>query len=103
MEGKRCTIFLGFGNFYQRFISDYSEIVVLLTRLTRKDVKWNFTDDARQSFNALKQAFTSTPVLTHWIPGKPLVVETDASDYALAAILSTQDDLGKIHPIAFHS
>ena len=81
----------------------YSEIVVLLTRLTHKDVKWNFTDDAQQSFNALKHAFTSAPVLTHWILGKPLVVETDASDYALATILLTQDDSGKIHPIAFHS
>ena len=40
---------------------------------------------------------------THWILGKPLVVETDTSDYALAAILSTQDDSGEIHPIAFHS
>ena len=59
--------------------------------------------DTWQSLNALKQAFTSAPVLTHWIPGKPLVVETDASYYALAAILSTQDDSGEIHPIAFHS
>ena len=95
--------FLGFANFYRRFISGYSEIVVLLTCLTRKDVKWNSTDDTHQSFNTLKQVFTSAPVLTHWIPGKPIVVETDASDYALAAILSTQDDSGKIHPIVFHS
>ena len=100
---KDVQSFLGFANFYRRFISGYSEIVVLLTHLTCKDIKWNFTDDAHQSFNALKHAFTSAPVLTHWIPGKPIVVETDASDYALAAILSTQDDSGEIHPIAFHS
>ena len=100
---KDVQSFLGFANFYRRFISGYSEIVVPLTRLTRKDVKWNFTDDARNSFNTLKHAFTSAPVLTHWIPGKPIVVETDASDYALAAILSIQDDTGEIHPVAFHS
>jgi Reverse transcriptase (RNA-dependent DNA polymerase)/RNase H-like domain found in reverse transcriptase len=100
---KDVQSFLGFANFYRRFIFGYSDIVVPLTRLTRKDVKWNFTDDARKSFNTLKHAFTSAPVLTHWIPGKPIVVETDASDYALAAILSTMDDSGEIHPIAFHS
>ena len=44
------------------------------------------------------------PILAHWIPGTPLIVETDASDYALAAILSiiSLTD-SEIHPIAFHS
>ena len=93
---------MDFANFYQRFISSYSKIVILLTYLTCKDVKWNFTDDAWQSFNALKHAFTSTPVLTHWILGKPLVIETDASDYALATILPTQNDSSKIYLIAFY-
>ena len=51
--------------YYRRFISDYSDIVVPLTRLTRKGVVWNFSDDARKSFEALKAAFTSAPVLTH--------------------------------------
>ena len=100
---KDIQSFLGFANFYRRFISDYSAIVVPLTRLTRKGIKWNFSDEARQSFEALKRAFTSAPVLTHWIPNKPIIVETDASDYALGAILSIQDDSGEIHPVAFHS
>ena len=47
--------------------------------------------------------FTSAPILTHWIPDQPLVVETDASDYALAAILSMYNPDGELHPIAFHS
>src|SRR6202789_3115664 len=100
---KDIQSFLGFANFYRRFISDYSAIVVPLTRLTRKGIKWNFSDEARQSFEALKRAFTSAPVLTHWIPNKPIIVETDASDYALGAILSIQDDSGEIHPVAFYS
>ena len=54
-------------------------------------------------FNCLKKAFTTAPILTHWIPNAPLVVETDASDYALAAILSTCTSDGDLHPIAFHS
>ena len=100
---KDIQSFLGFANFYRRFISDYSRIVVPLTRLTRKGIPWNFDDDARASFNALKIAFTSAPILAPWIPDKPLVVETDASDYALGAILSIVEDSGEIHPIAFHS
>ena len=46
---------------------------------------------------------TSTPVLTHWVPDRPIIVETDASDYTLGAILSIETDSGEIHPVAFHS
>jgi len=95
--------FLGFANFYRRFISDYSDIVIPLTRLTRKGTPWNFSDDARKAFEALKAAFISAPVLTHWVPDSPIIVETDASDYALGAILSIQTESGEIHPVAFHS
>ena len=45
--------FLGFANFYCHFISNYSDIVVPLTRLTRKGTTWNFSDTARKSFEAL--------------------------------------------------
>ena len=94
---KDIQSFLGFANFYRRFISNYSDIVVPLTRLTRKCTPWNFSDTARQSFDALKKAFTTAPILTHWIPDKQLIVETDASNYALGAILSLQLDSGEIH------
>ena len=50
----------------------------------------------------LKSKFTSAPVLSHFIPGHPIILETDASDYAIAAILSQESDDG-IHPIAYHS
>src|SRR6202021_2366523 len=100
---KDIQSFLGFANFYRRFIADYSRIVVPLTRLTRKGVPWTFTESARASFNALKSAFTSAPILASWAPDRPLIVETNASDYALGAILSIIDDSGEIHPVAFHS
>src|SRR6185369_6711556 len=51
----------------------------------------------------LKKAFTTVPVLTHWIPDRPIIVETDASDYALGAILSIRTSDDEIHPVAFHS
>ena len=77
--------------------------MVPLTQLTRKDLKWNFSDACRNAFNKLKTAFLSAPVLTHWIPDTPMTVETDASDYAITAILSITLPDGEIHPVAFHS
>ena len=43
------------------------------------------------------------PVLTHWMPDIPITIETDASDYALAAVLSITTPSGELHPVAFHS
>ena len=68
----------------------------------RKGTPWNFTQECRDTFNKLKLAFTTAPILTHWLPDCPLVVETDTSDYALAVILSTYMPDGELHPIAFH-
>ena len=65
---KDIQSFLGFANFYRRFIHNYSDIVVPLTHLTRKDKKWDFSDVCRKVFDDLKSAFLSAPVLTHWIP-----------------------------------
>jgi len=100
---KNIQSFLGFANFYRHFIFNYSDMVILLTRLTRKDTPWNFDENCRKAFNTLKQAFTSASILTHWVPDAQLVVETNASDYALAAILSIVTKDNEIHPIAFHS
>ena len=100
---KDIQSFLGFANFYRRFIYNFSDITVPLTRLTRKNIPFIFGEAERDAFNLLKSAFTSAPILTHWIPDRPIIVETDASDYALAAILSIQLESGEIHPVAFHS
>jgi hypothetical protein len=100
---KDVQSFLGFANFYRRFIEGYSGITVPLTRLTKKGTPWNFSEECVTAFETLKKAFTSAPVLTHWDPDRPIVVETDASDYALAAILSQYNAEEELHPIAFHS
>jgi len=99
---KDVQSFLGFTNFYRRFINNYSEIVVPLTRLTRKDTPWLWSEDCQQAFNTLKLAFMSVLILTHWDLNVPIFIESDVSDYALAAILFTKVG-DKIHPIAFYS
>ena len=78
-------------------------IVVPLTRLTHKGVPWSFSDNCQKSFLCLKEAFTSAPVLVHWIPDAPITIETDTSDYAVTAILSITCSDNEIHPVTFHS
>src|SRR5467141_1223806 len=100
---KDIQSFLSFANFYHRFIYRYSEITVPLMHLTCKGTTWHFSDECCSSFEALKKAFTTAPVLTHWIPDTQITVETDASDYALTTVLSITTPNGEFHPIAFHS
>lgn len=101
---KDVQSFLGFADFYRQFIANYSDIVTPLNRLTRKDTPFDWNTDCQQAFDGLKKAFTMAPVLTHFDPANPIVVKTDGSDYAVAAILLqvTPKD-GNLHPVAFHS
>jgi len=100
---KDIQSFLGFANFYHQFIFNYSDIVVPLTRLTQNNAPWNFSEDCRRSFNALKHTFTTVPILTHFILDTPIIVETDASDYAIAGILSITCTDREIHLVAYYS
>src|SRR5467141_209023 len=84
---KDIQSFLSFANFYRHFFYRYSEITVPLTRLTHKGTPWHFSDECHSAFEALKKAFTTAPVLTHWIPDTQITVKTDASDYTLATVL----------------
>ena len=72
-------------------------------RLTQKHVPFVFRNAERDAFSYLKSAFASASILTHWIPDHPIIVETDASDYVLAAKLSIELENGEIHPVTFHS
>ena len=100
---KNIQSFLGFTNFYRQFIFNYSDIVIPLTHLIQKDIPWKFDSSCQDAFNSFKKAFTSTPILTYWIPDAQLIVETDASDYALIAILSIVNEDNEVHQVVFHS
>ena len=100
---KDIQFFLGFANFYRWFIFNYSDIVIPLTHLTQKNIPWKFDSSCQDAFNFLKKAFTSAPILTHWISNAQLIMETDASNYALTAILSIVNKDNEVHPVAFHS
>ena len=97
--------FLGLANFYRRFIMNYSKIVAPMTRFTGKGVKWEWPNDSPQkkAFESLKLAFTTVPILQHFDFEKAIVVETDASDFVSAGVLSQPDDNGVLRPVAFFS
>jgi hypothetical protein len=99
---KDVQSFLGFANFYRHFIHKYSNIVVPLTCLTCKGAPWVFSDKCRSAFHLLKDAFTSAPILTHWVPNAPLIMETDASNYVISGIISIRCADEEIWPVAFH-
>src|SRR5258705_418946 len=88
--------FLGFANFYWRFIHTYSEMTHPLNHLCKKAIPWHFGTEEGKAFRDLKEAFRSAPVLAHWAPNLPMTVETDASDGAIAGILSVTTEDGDI-------
>ena len=95
--------FLGFANFYRRFIRDYSKLVIPLTSLLKKDVVFNWSQSAQSSFENLKVKFSSSPLLHVYDPSLPCVVEGDASDYAIGAVLNQVGEDKVLRPIAFFS
>src|SRR5882724_7679746 len=96
---KDVQTFLSFANFYFHFIYGYSKITVPLMHLTHKGAPWHFSDECHSAFEALKKAFTTAPVFTHWILDTQITVKTDASDYALNAVLSIMTPDRDLHPI----
>jgi len=65
--------------------------------------KWNWNVEAEAAFNELKKRFTTGPVLAHFDPTKPVILETDAYDFAIGAVLLQRDEENRLHPVAFHS
>lgn len=110
---RDIQVFLGFANFYRRFIYNYSAIVrPLLDHMTAAQVppadqtgpdgkpiprktkkgptkwyaQWSWPEAVRQAFLEIRERFTQAPVLQHFDPNKPIMVITDASEFAMAAI-----------------
>ena len=100
---KELQQFLGFANFYRRFIQGYSTLITPMTKLLRKDVNWAWESEQADAFKALKKAFTTAPVLAYFDYTKRTVVETDASNWASGGVLSQFNDDGKLRPVAFFS
>lgn len=96
-------IFMGFANFYRRFIRNFAAISQPLTALLKKTSSFVWNSRAQGAFDSLKYQFTNPPLLIHPNPTKPFFVETDASDHAIGAVLSQLDAHQIMHPVAYFS
>jgi predicted aspartyl protease len=102
---KDVRAFLGLAGFYRRFVKGFSEIARPLTDLTKiADKRWfSWGQPEQHAFDTLKQAMVSAPVLAHPDPRQPWIVQSDASGFAIGAVLSQKQTDGTVRPVAYWS
>ena len=89
-------VFLGFTNFYQQFIHQYSDLTWPLSNLLVGGKQGKFTgpfsflDEVRSTFVELKEKFSSAPMLRYFNPEKAVCLETNTSAFVITGILSQQ-------------
>ena len=79
--------FLGLAGYYRRFIEDFSRLAARMTRLTRKEVKFDWDDRCKEAFQELKKRLTSAPILIVLDMGQGYTVYCDASGAGLGCVL----------------
>jgi hypothetical protein len=101
---KEVQSFLGFVNFYWRFVQDFSQLARPLFDLTKKEVMWRWEEEQEAAFEGLKEKITTAPILVLPSEEQPFRIEANASDVATGAVLSqlSAEDK-KWHPISFQS
>jgi hypothetical protein len=98
--------FLGFSNFYKRFIKYYAKRCGPFYHLLQKDVKWKWSKECELSLSTLKNNFCTAPVLGHYNPSCETILETNALETVIASILLQKlPENGKLvlHPVAYFS
>jgi len=101
---KEVQSFLGFTNFYCRFIQGFSHLACPLFNLTQKDMEWRWGAEEQSAFNSLKEWIITALILALLDNSRPFWIEADSSDFATGAVLSQQSpEDNKWHPVAFLS
>ena len=102
---KEVRGFLGLTNYYRKFVHEYSKIAVPLTEMTKdpKNFKFVWGDEQQKAFDELKSRLMSAPVLAHPDPLRQYILNTDASGFAIAAVLSQEQADGTVRPVAYYS
>ncbi|KAG7674333.1 hypothetical protein KSW81_006127 [Nannochloris sp. 'desiccata'] len=99
---RQVRSFLGLANYYRRYVHGFATMAAPLTLLTKKNVPFLWTTKQTQALEALKTALSTAPVLKNPEFGKPFVITTDASEFAVGAVLSQSTPEGE-RPVAFIS
>jgi len=84
---KETRKFLGFCNFYRKFIKDYVKVASPINQLVKKNMKFIWTEEAQKAFNKLKKKFEEKPILITSDPTKPFEIFTDALNHATGVVL----------------
>ena len=100
---KDVQSFLGFTNYYRRFIGDYSNIARPLIDLTKKNQEWKWSPSCQKAFDQLKEEFSKQPILSLPDLNKPFAIATDTSKDASGGILLQADSNGEWHPCSYLS
>ncbi|GFU76711.1 transposon Tf2-8 polyprotein [Trichonephila clavipes] len=99
---KQLLSFLQTCSWYRKFIANFSEIARPLSHLTKKKAFWKWSEEEEKAFRTLKQCLVSPPILKQADFSKPFLIRTDASNYALGAVLLQGEDK-EDHPVEFSS
>ena len=92
---KEVRSLVGMASYYRLFIEGFSDIIRPLTELTRKHCQFQWTPELQRAFEQIKQRLSSAPVLAHPDFTKPFRLYTDASNYAVGAVLAQEQDGGE--------
>ena len=95
--------FLGLLNYYSKFIPQSATLLHPLNVLLRKDARWKWSQECQKSFDAAKEALSSSSLLVHYNPVLPIRLAADASAYSIGAVIAHVMPDGSERPIAFAS
>ncbi len=95
--------FLGMVNHYNKFIMHSATIIKPLYQLLAKNAKWKWPEVEKRAFEKAKTALTSSSILVHFDPEKPIILKCDASPYGVGASLCHRMPSGEERPVAFTS
>ena len=90
-------------NYLSPFCANLSSVIQPLPMLTQEAVPFIWSDVQDSAFTKAKQLISSAPVLAYYDLHRPVVLQTDASDYALGGALLQPNDNGTLQPVAFTS
>ena len=97
---KMVESFIGKVNYYSKFIPNFSELSAPLNQLRHKNVQFKWSSQCQEAFDKLKSHLIKKPLLVHFDNNLPVILNTDASDYGIGAVILHRFPDGSEHPIA---